>query len=140
MPKIFRAMKADDDGKPVVESSSKGLGVRSGGPDADVDLDDSGLVILNAKGMSVAPSWRELPFHRIPKRLKHMAPKARGSDDTSCFRMGKGRFESDYLATGLTLIRDSPTHGVVAPLNNTTLEQFQRHLAETKGQWTIEED
>jgi len=52
--------KAEDD-KPIVDATGKRLGVR-GTPvngKQDVDLDDDGKVVLNDKGMSVAPSWRD---------------------------------------------------------------------------------
>ena len=63
MPKIYRVMKKDDDDKPVVDATGKGLGVRGVPVNnmVDVDLDREGKVILNDKGMSVAAAWRDLP-------------------------------------------------------------------------------
>jgi hypothetical protein len=80
MPKVYRSMKKADDGKPVVDVSGKGLGVR-GTPVigvVDVDLDHSGNVILNGKGLSVAPAWR----------LQAAFPGARGSRDLFVLRLG----------------------------------------------------
>ena len=83
MPKMFRSMRKSEDEKPLVDATGKGLGVR-GEPVhgvVDVDLDCEGKVILNGKGMSVAPAWRDLPYFLISKRLRHVFPAARGSLD-----------------------------------------------------------
>jgi hypothetical protein len=90
MPKVYRSMKKADDGKPVVDVSGKGLGVR-GTPVigvVDVDLDHSGNVILNGKGLSVAPAWRGLPYFLVSKRLQAAFPGARGSRDLFVLRLG----------------------------------------------------
>ena len=57
MPKIYRSMK-EDNGKPVIEATNNGLGVRVSPSSTvtDVDLDPDGKVILNGKGMSVDAS------------------------------------------------------------------------------------
>lgn len=141
MPKIVRAMKKAEDGKPVVEASANGLGVR--GPSAvgrpDVDLDDRGAVILNGKGMSVAPDWRDLPKHRIPIRLKAEVPNATGNPNLVCFRMGQGPFRDGPVSDGLELLVDRPGHGVVAPRGLVPLDRYQDHLAATRDLWTIDE-
>lgn len=56
-------MGKDTDGLPRVEPSAKGLGVR---PHVDIELDQGGDVLVNGKGMSVSPNWRDLPLLRIP--------------------------------------------------------------------------
>ena len=55
MPRIYRSMRIAGDGKPLVDTTGKGLGVRGTPVNGvvDVDLDHEGKVILNAKGMSV---------------------------------------------------------------------------------------
>ena len=54
MAMIFRTMKKDADGLPVVGEQSKRLGVRvPPDPHADIDTDAAGKAILNGKGMSV---------------------------------------------------------------------------------------
>ena len=115
MPRVFRAMKKDEDGLPSVEQSATGLGIR---PEGDVDLDLEGSVILNGKGMSVAPEWRSLPLHRIPKRLRDQVRGARGTATAYCFRSGDGPFESGAFAPELTLITDSATHGCLVPVQS----------------------
>ena len=96
--------------------------------------------MLNHKGMSVVPGWRDLPFHRIPERLRTEVPSARGANDTSCFRMGEGTFAEGHLASGLELKLDRPTHGVVVPSRLMSLEAFQSDLAATRDLWTIDEE
>ena len=142
MPKIFRAMRKADDEKPVVGASSSGLGVRipGEGQRADVDLDENGLVMLNSKGMSVSPQWRDLPRSRIPARLKDKFPDAIGSNKSFCFTMGEGPFENSPLTTDLDFIVDTAKHGLVAPHVAVTLAQFQESLANTRDLWIIDED
>jgi hypothetical protein len=41
-------------------------------------------------GMSVAPQWRLLPVHRIPRRLRAKFPQAAGKNSVFLWRMGEG--------------------------------------------------
>lgn len=141
-PRICRAMKKDRaDNLPVVGStSSSDLGVR---PGVDITVDTAGNVILDASGMSVAPSWRFLDFTRIPKRLRHIVPGATGANSTSCYTMGAGPFLNGAVANGLELIpdlgHDPATHGVVAPVQVVPLAQYQADLENTRTAWQIDE-
>lgn len=93
------------DNLPVVGStSSSHLGAR---PGIDISVDPSGNVVLDGKGMSVAPAWQDLEFTRIPKRLRHIVAGATGPNSTSCFAMGSGPFQNAVVAEGLELIPDS---------------------------------
>jgi hypothetical protein len=141
MPEIYRSMRKGDDDKPLVEATAKGLGVRGQSVNGvvDVDLDQDGNVILNSKGMSVAPSWRVLPHHRISRRLKAQFPAARGTTDIWCFRMGEGSFFECPVADGLDLKIDTPKHGIVVPRSSVSLDQYQTDLANTRDYWTIDE-
>ena len=65
MPRVFRVMRKEPEGLPTVSQTS--LGVR---PAVDVDLDAQNNVLVNGKGMSVAPNWRDVNVNRIPKRLR----------------------------------------------------------------------
>jgi hypothetical protein len=142
MPKLFRTMKKGEDDKPVVDATGKGLGVRSfpTSNTPDVDLDEQGRVILNDKGMSVAPDWRVLPFFLLPEPLRQQlsgAKKARGRSDLHCFTMGEGAFVMSEVAKGLDLKPDSPRHGVVVPQESVPLDLYQTDLANTRDSWTI---
>jgi hypothetical protein len=141
MPKIYRSMRKKDDGKPLVDPTGKGLGVRGQPVNGvvDVDLDQDGKVILNSKGMSVAPSWRDLPYFLISKRLKDRFPGARGATDIWCFTMGEGPFAESPVTDGLDLKIDTPKYGVVAPRSSVSLDQYQARLANTRDYWTIDE-
>ena len=140
-PQIFRVMRKGDDDRPVVEATGKGLGVRHVPINglADIDLDESGRVLLNDKGMSVAPAWRQLPYFLIPKRLKDKAPKARAARDFYCFTMGERPFQDGVVADGLLLKQDRPTHGLVVPEQSVSLDQYQADLAATRNEWVIDE-
>ncbi|HEY2154842.1 MAG TPA: hypothetical protein VGH33_04385 [Isosphaeraceae bacterium] len=138
MPKIYRSMKQAEDGKPVVEASAKGLGVRVTGV-RDVDLDDQGNVVLDGKGMSVAPELSKLLPHLIPRRLRHRFPKAAESPGLYCFTMGVGSFSNGPMTDDLELQVDSPSHGVVAPRHLVPLDRYQADLASTRDAWTVDE-
>src|SRR5271157_3886235 len=141
-PKVYRAMKRNPaDDLPVVGStSSSDLGAR---PGIDITVDTAGNVVLDVSGMSVAPSWRDLDFTRIPKRLRHIVPGATGANSTSCFTMGTGPFQNGVVANGLESIPDlgrAPvTHGVIAPIQVVALAQYQTDLENTRAAWQIDE-
>ncbi|MBI1832482.1 MAG: hypothetical protein HYR84_13645 [Planctomycetes bacterium] len=131
MPLVFRVMKRDADGLPTVAPSASALGVR---PSVDIDVDNQGNAVVNFKGMSVSPSWRDISIFRIPKRLG-----GQGSNNTFCFKMGTGAFQQGLLSPGLELFPDSPTHGVVRPEKSVALQKYESDLAATRGAWLIDE-
>ena len=141
-PQFYRIMRRDPgDDLPVTgTTSSSELGVR---PGLDVDLDANGEVVLNSKGMSVAPAWRDIDFTRIPKRLRPFVPGATGSNSNYCFTMGRGPFQRDPVANGLELIPDQGQppikHGNVAPSQSASLAQYQAVLGSTRSLWKIDE-
>jgi hypothetical protein len=134
MPRVFRVMKKEADGLLTVSPTS--LGVR---PGVDVDLDPQGNVLVNGKGMSVVPNWRDINVNRIPKRLRSIVPGAGGSNNTFCFRTGNGAFMQGAFANGLTLEPDSATHGNVAPAQVVPLATYETDLAATRPDWQEDE-
>ena len=134
MPRVFRVMRKEPDGSPTVSQTS--LGVR---PGVDVDLDTQNNVLVNGKGMSVAPNWRDINVNRIPKRLRPIVPGAGGSNNTFCFRTGNGAFVQGAFANGLTLEPDSATHGNVAPAQVVPLATYEADLAATRPDWQEDE-
>lgn len=129
-------MKKDADDKPTVDQTATGLGVRVG---TDINTDPTGNVVLDENGMSVAPAWRDLELHRIPKRLGTVVPGARGSNNTHCFTTGTGPFQRDLFAQGLELIPDTSIHAAVAPVATVPLAQYEADLAATRPDWVIDE-
>ena len=127
MPRVVRVMRKDPDGLPMVSQTS--LGVR---PGFDVDLDAQNNVLVNGKGMSVAPNWRDINRHRIPKRLRPLLLGAGGSNNTYCFRMGEGAFVRGAFAEGLALEPDSATHGNVTPTQVGPLASYEASLTATR--------
>jgi hypothetical protein len=116
------------------------LGAR---PGVDITVDAAGNVVLDGRGMSVVPGWRNIKMYRIPKRLRHIVPGAKGANSTSCFTMGVGPFQNGVVANGLELISDlgqAPvTHGVIAPVQVVPLAQYQTDLENTCAAWQIDE-
>ena len=136
MPRVFRAMRKDEDGLPHVEQSANGLGVR---PGVDIDVDPQDNVLVNGKGMSVSPNWRDMPLFRIPERLRHLKPGARGSNNTFCFCSGSGPFQRGAFADGLMLEPDSTTHGTIAPDRVMPLDDYESALGATRPNWHVDE-
>ena len=134
MARVFRVMKKEPDGLPTVSQTS--LGVR---PGIDVDLDAQDNVLVNGKGMSVAPNWRDISRNRIPKRLRPVVPGARGSNNTFCFRTGDGPFLQGPFANGLTLEPDSAKHGNVTPAIVVPLATYEGDIAATRQDWQEDE-
>lgn len=136
MPRVFRAMLRDDDGFPRVERSARGLGIR---PGIDIDVGPSDNVLVNGKGMSVGPNWRDLPHHRVPERLRHLKRGARGPSNIYCFRSGSGPFQKETFAKGLMLEPDSSKHGVIAPDHGMSLDDYESALRATRPTWQVDE-
>ena len=135
MPLVYRAMTCEGD-QPKLGPSARTLGVR---PDIDITLDEKGFVQPRTGGMSVAPSWRDLPPHRIPLRLRPIACDACGSDLDACWRMGSGAFVDSSLNESLNLRSDQSDHGLVEPSRTMGMTEFQSALAATRDQWEIDE-
>ncbi len=142
MPTVYRSMKRAADGLPVLESSARGLGVREPpAPDADIDVDAAGNVERNGKGMSVARNWRDLPRHRIPKRLNNGQEGGLGPNSNFCWRYGDGPFAPGLLAVGLELVLKphDPTKGNVVPSLAVPLTHYQADLEATRDGWVVDE-
>ena len=134
MPRVFRVMRKEGEGLPTISPTS--LGVRAG---INVDLDAQNNVLVNGKGMSVAPHWRDINVNRIPKQRRPVVPGAGGSNNTFCFRAGKGGFVQGPFANGLTLEPDSPRHGNVAPVQVVPLATYEADIAATRPDWQEDE-
>ena len=140
MPKIFRTMLADGT-KPKVGSESNELGVRTPpNPHPDILVDEERNVHPETGGMSVAPAWRDLPWHLIPRRLH---PRARGKNALVCWRLGDGEFASSVV-TGDLKFRTDPSdprkHGFVEPSRVMTIEEYREALAGTRDDWIQDEN
>jgi len=140
MPLMFRAMLRDGD-RPKAGPTKKELGVQVGDSRYDdITPDSVGDVAPESGGMSVAQAWRDLPKHRIPRRLQAKCPGATGHDNYNCWWMGEGPFEDAQVTDQLVLRVDRINHGTVQPVSTMPIDQFQQALAGTQGQWTIDEE
>ena len=138
MPKIYRAMKRDEDGKPKVGPRRSALGVKPGSPPGgDIPVDADGRIVPRTGGMSVAPTWQDLPPSRIPKRLKPIFDKACGSNGYACWFMGSGPFEDGAISEDLSLHADKKYHGMVEPAVVTEFDEFQAAIAATRDHWQV---
>lgn len=125
------------DDTPLIGATARTLGARV--PE-DISVDSMGMVRPKSGGMSIARTWRELPIHRIPSRLRPMGvPDARGKNNDPCWRMGSGGFTDGRLAGRLHVTLDSPWHGVVEPDGVMPHAQYVEEINNTKALWVIDE-
>lgn len=144
--RVYRAM-TNENGRPQLARSSTGLGVRVPDPgkpltrNHDIPVGEDNSVLPGTGGMSVAPDWRSLPSHRIPRRLRNLIPSrdARGKDSDACWRFGSGEFRSGSFAEGLQLDVDGATHATVQPDRQMTLDDYEAFLSKTRDAWEIDE-
>lgn len=137
MPTIYRSMIADGD-KPQVGSGGKLLGVRP----SDIPVDGANRVQPATGGMSVAPAWRRLLPHLIPRRLRHLCGKASGPNRLRCWRMGEGRFVAGPVSVDLALRPDAgepDRHGFIEPIREMPLSEYTAALAATRDEWERDE-
>jgi len=137
MPKIYRVMQADN-GQPTTGESATTLGVRV---PVDIRPDEAGRVRPGMKGMSVSPSLRDLPIHRIPKRLRQLVQDAQGKDSHFVWSMGEGLFAAGTLAPALQMRPDpkNRSHGFVEPDAEMALDEYRSALYRTQSLWMVDE-
>jgi hypothetical protein len=141
MPLFYRAMTKTLDGKPAIGPNPRALGVRTPPHETpDIRPDERGNVAPETGGMSVAPSWRQLPPWRIPKRLSSLCAGARGKNEDACYKLGAGAFEPGAISERLFFRPDAPDHGLVEPATVMPLSDFQAALAATQNEWQIDEN
>lgn len=143
MPRLYRAMLAEGE-RPQVGGFALALGVRVPPDDhADIGVAENGTVAPGMGGMSVAPAWRLLPIHRIPRRLRAKVPQAAGKNSVFLWRMGDGTFVEGPLAERLRFRPDPAKpdrHGFVEPETRMPAADYQKALAATRDRWIIDEE
>jgi hypothetical protein len=114
-------MKRDDDGHPVVDASSTGLGVRPG----EIP-DTAGMVFPGRGGMSVTPDDPEgLPRWRRP-------PPLGGTATHPVWEISEDNLPADLL---FREDPDSLTHGFIEPRTMMPIEHYEALLGETRLAW-----
>lgn len=124
---VFRAMRAADDGMPLLGETSRCLGARH----VDIPSDATGKVAGGLGGMSVSPNT---PAHiaedRRPRELG-----GRGKDPAWALDLrlldSRLRYRPDP---------DHPKrHGFIEPSRTMSFEEFQEVLAATRPHWALYE-
>lgn len=136
MPRVFRSMVRDGN-RPLIAASRDALGVVPGAPPGGDIQVEAGMVQPKSGGLSVTRSWKDLPPSRIPKRLRHLMPDARGSKKFCCWQLGEGEFAAGKVDDNLVLRVDSPTHGLIEPSHEMTIEELQHAIAATREKWSL---
>lgn len=125
--KVLRAMKADQEGKPEINSTARALGVRTSGRRPDIVVAASGFVLTKTGGMSVSPPPPEnLPEHRRPDEYG-------GSGGDPVWELN-----TDYLPHGLVYRpdpKDPYRHGFIEPAVPMHLDEYETFLRMTQRQW-----
>lgn len=139
MPRIVRPMKKDstDPLKPRVGPRFCCLGIRPN----EVDLDHSGCVVQNRKGMSVSADWRGLQPELIPIELDDGKNGARGKNmEVFVHGNGSGPFGEGAIAAGLMMCfkAGTTTAGEVCPVASVPLAQYECDLVATQSGWEID--
>ena len=116
--KLYRVMKVDVDGKPLVGIRFGMLGVRPKVPTStnrsDVSAAKDNDSVYPGEGLSTSTDPESLPTRRGERVFE---------------------IESDQLSTELKTNHDRPGHCLIEPANRVTLVEFQQALAETRDSW-----
>ena len=122
---MFRAMKPDVDGLPLVGRSGRMLGVRVNDSYRDIPVAEDGTVSPGTGGMSVAlDDAVNLPKPRLPRSLG-------GEGRDPVFRM-----QSEFLPEELQARADHYPHACVEPSERCALSDFEMSLADTRDDWS----
>jgi hypothetical protein len=121
---MFRAMKEDREGRPILGRSAYALGVRVEGDRRDIELIDGRTVQPGTGGMSVSlDSYKNLHKYRLPRALG-------GDGRHPAFVM-----QSDNLPHSLSLRIDQYPHALVEPSVPADFEEYERALHGTRRYW-----
>jgi hypothetical protein len=117
---LYRAMREDPAGRPLVGPTARTLGVR---PTVDVPV-VAGKVSPNTGGISVAVDRPENlhPLRRPP------AYGGSGKDPVWCIGI-------DLLGHDLQFRQDSATHGLIEPARTLAIDELRKALEATKPSW-----
>lgn len=119
---LYRSMREDFGGRPLIADTASGLGVRDG----DLDIDEDDIAQPETGGMSCAPSVVALP--------QPFRPRSHG---------GTGKYpawalEENALGERLTW-RPDPTnprnHLFVEPSRPMHMDEYREALWETRDEW-----
>ena len=122
---MFRAMRQDLDGYPLLGRSSRTLGVRVDGQYRDLPAAEDGTVAPETGGMSVAlEKPGNLPKHRLPRSLG-------GEGRDPVFRMFAA-----LLAQTLLIRVDRNPHAYVEPRRRCPLPNFEPALNASRNHWS----
>ena len=120
---IYRTMQEAEDGRPVIEASAEGLGVRKDDdPYPDIEVVDGFVSPGNGMSVSGDPS-------QMPKRRRH--PQYGGKSKMPLFGMEEGD-----LPNGLSLFPPFQAgHMVLQPTWQMPIDDYEALLEGTRSSW-----
>lgn len=120
MRAVFRGMK-EAGGKPAIEETARGLGVR---PGTDATIVD-GTIKADGKGMSTSPDApKNLPRHRRPQEWGGTGPDPVWETTDAALTNKK-----------LAWVNDAPTHGTVSSPKDQPYADYKSALEATQSSW-----
>jgi hypothetical protein len=125
---LYRTMRADADGFPLVGREFSMLGVRIAGGPPDIRVLDDGTVKPESGGMSVFINPRKMPKSLRPRTLSDKP----GESPYPCFSI-----EESSLAQGLTFRKDKEFHGLIEPRTQCKLEDYEAEILTTRMKWKV---
>jgi len=125
---LFRTMRADVDGLPVIGRERSMLGVRIAGPQPDIRVLDDGTIKAEAGGMSVFIDPRKMPKSLRPRTLKENP----GESPYPCFKI-----EEATLPTALVFRKVKDYHGLVEPSAQCAFADYEAQLGATRVEWKV---
>lgn len=125
---LYRTMRADADGHPLLGRARDRLGVVLVPPLPDVAVLDDGTVLPETGGMSVFIDPRKMPKSLRPRTL---ADKP-GESAHPVFLL-----REEELHDGLRFRKDKQFHGLVEPRVHCKVEVYEEHLDSTRTRWRV---
>jgi len=125
---LYRTMKPDEDGLPIVGPSKTMLGATTSGAKPDIMPDNNGMVGPGNEGMSVSTDPYDMEDYRRPPEFDG---KAKGQQ---MYSIDEGDLGPD-LSFEQVGTNAHPSHGVIVPAYPMPVEQYQAAIAATRSFW-----
>jgi hypothetical protein len=127
---LFRTMRADTDGLPLLGRARDRLGVVIAGERPDVIVQDDGTILPKSGGMSAFIDPRKMPKPLRPRSLLEKP----GESAHPIFIL------SEEMLLGALCFRrgtDKGFHGVVEPREQCALDKYEDEIGATRPHWKV---
>lgn len=125
---LYRTMRPDNDGLPLLGRARDRLGVVVMGERPDVVVHDDGTILPETGGMSAFVDPKKMPKSLRPRSFTDKP----GESAHPIFHMNE-----DMLPPALRFRKDKDFHGLVEPRALCKLEQYEDELNNTRTHWRV---